>query len=166
MNKNKIVTLNRAEQYLAKAIAVARHAINRKGSVKNSKIGKQSDEFTDLEGIAGEIAFCKIMNVFPDTDIKITSSKNGEDKGDAITCYGVVDVKTTRYETGHLVVAPWKTGEGIDYYVLMVGTFPTYRYAGCISKSELISPNYFGTFNGQETYFVSQENLKDFRGVK
>ena len=66
MKKNTIIELNDGEQEICKIIAKLRYKNNRDNNVKNSKVGDQSDELTDLEGIGGEMAFCKMVNSYPD----------------------------------------------------------------------------------------------------
>ena len=63
-----VVTLNDAEQRLARYLARQRYESNRNQGVTNNRVGPQSDEVTDLEGIAAEIAFCKLFNVYPDLE--------------------------------------------------------------------------------------------------
>ena len=96
MNSN-FVLLNAQEQALCRYLAKLRHNNARNKNVKNNKIGGQSDEMTDLEGIGGEVAFCKLFNLYPDISIEVRNSKT--DKGDAVLNDLVIDVKTTKYRT-------------------------------------------------------------------
>jgi len=128
------IILNEAEQKLSIYLAKSRYKNARKKSIENRKIGPQSNELTDLNGIGAEIAYCKVNNCYPDTSIteKLPFA-------DALTHEGnFIDVKNTTYSSGHLVAARWKTGEGVDYYCLVVGNFPEYRIAGYMKKDELL----------------------------
>ena len=71
----KQVSLNTGEQIVAKVIAKLRYEENRKNGVHDKKIGPQNNEETDLGGIGGEIAFCKLLNLMPDLSIKPRSAK-------------------------------------------------------------------------------------------
>ena len=150
-----IIELNQAEQKLAIYLAKARYKNARDNNVVDRKIGEQSNEFTDLNGIAAEIAFCKANNCYPDTAITLIPSK-----ADALTSRGnFIDVKTTAYLNGHLVAARWKTGEGVDYYCLLVGSFPSYRIAGYMSKEDLLREIKLKDFGRGVTFAAEQKEL-------
>jgi len=150
------ITLNDGEQAVCRTIAKLRFDNNRKHGVANSKIGKQDDEFTDLEGIGGEFAFCKKLNIMPDFSIDIRSSQT--DVGDCIYNGKRIDVKTTKYENGSLIVVPWKKNN-VDLFVLMVGQFPTYSYRGRISASVILDANNFLDLGYGKVYGLSQDKL-------
>jgi len=63
------ITLNESEIRIAKWLAKMRFHNNRQSSIMDKKIGKQSAEETDLNGIGAEMAFCKLVNVYPDFTI-------------------------------------------------------------------------------------------------
>jgi hypothetical protein len=150
------ILLDVMEQRLAKAIGKARTDANRSANVPDAKIGEQTAEQTDLEGFAAELAFCKMFNVYPDLSIKPRRSQH--DSGDALTHGGnIVDVKSSVYRTAHLLAVPWKNST-VNVYVLMVGTFPEYRFAGFASTQSLFAQkNFSNKFNG---YALSQEELQ------
>ena len=140
---NTKIKLNPAEQLLCKLIASERYKTARSAGVKNSRVGEQSDEETDLEGVAAELAFAKFYSQYPTGvfDIGARSSKKGEDKTGDITINGlIIDVKATTYSTGRLIAAEWKDHSHIDYYGLVVGSFPEYEVKGVMSTEELIQP--------------------------
>ena len=88
------ITLNQAEQKLAMYLAKARYLNARNNGTKDLKVGGQSNEETDLEGIAGELVACKFFNVYPDTETNLKDLP----KYDLLTSKGSrVDVKTTQY---------------------------------------------------------------------
>jgi len=149
-----IVELNEAEQKLAIFLAKARHQNARKKMVVNHRIGPQSDELTDLEGIAGEIAFCKIMNLYPDLQTEFIPGY------DCILPDGTrVDVKTTKYENGKLLSAPWKEPKDIDAFALMVGQMPKYRYAGMMKTSDLLQEHRKTNLGHGVGYAATQDEL-------
>lgn len=151
------IVLNESEQKLAKYIAKRRYEINRERGTVDAKKGEQSNEFVDLEGIAGEIAFCKIHNLYPDLDVKVTTQAT--DKGDCIYKGFKTDVKTTSYKTGKLICALWKNNE-VDLYALMVGTFPIYEFRGFAYASDLkIKENIINLGRG-DLYALEQDKLK------
>lgn len=155
------VTLDDGEQMVCKVLAKLRHQNNRKEAVKNSRIGGQSDEATDLEGIGSELAFSKLWNLYPDLSIFIRSSLKGEDEGDNILHTGQsVDVKATRYATGKLVAVPWKKMK-VDLFALMVGVFPKYTFKGFMRSEELLQEKRLGTLGHGPTYIAYQNELRD-----
>ena len=161
LKKGTKVELNKAEQLACKVIAKLRFENNRKENTKNSKIGPQSNEDTDLEGIAAEFAFCKLNNLYPDFSVFTRSSKNNTDCGDVKLNNGAtVDVKSTKYPTGKLLAVPWKKPTS-TYMALMVGSFPKYEFKGIMESEELINPKRLGNLGHGETYIARQEELKD-----
>jgi hypothetical protein len=92
---NTTVELNKQEQALCRALAKKRYASNRTAGVRNSKRGRQSNEDTDLEGVGAEMAFCKLLNVYP--DLPMTPRSQDDDDGDCTLKDGRrVDVKATK----------------------------------------------------------------------
>lgn len=148
-----MITLNEAEQRLARFIAVKRHAMNRSTNTTDRKIGPQSNEETDLEGIGAELAFCKLMNVYPDLQCE-----NRPVADATLPCGKTVDVKSTTYEDGKLAVTLWKKPT-VDLFALMVGRFPTYRLAGFRPAQEVISLLNIGNLGHGETYVLEQWQL-------
>jgi hypothetical protein len=128
----QLIVLSEMEQQTAKIVAVARYNNARKHKRPNLRMGPQSDEATDLQGIAGEIAFCKAMNVYPD----LTIAKDLPDV-DAIVDGVKIDVKTTNYVRGRLLATMTKTESVVDVYCLVLGVFPVYYIAGYMAADNL-----------------------------
>lgn len=149
-----IIELNETEQKLAQYLAKARHRVSRDKWVVNHRIGPQSDEFTDLEGIGGEIAFCKAMNIYPDMEI------GGYAAFDCKLPDGTrVDVKTTKYESGRLVSVPWKEPRNIDVFALMIGQMPKYRFVGMMKASDLLQEHRKKNLGHGLVYVAEQNEL-------
>jgi hypothetical protein len=152
---SQFVVLSEAEQRLAKFLATRRYQNARSKGLFNAKMGDQSNELTDLEGIASEIAFCKLMNIYPDLDLDHTNS------ADCFLRDGrAVDVKSTVYNSGRLLSVRWKDASKVDIFVLMVGEFPRYRCAGFMSSAELIQPNRLVDLGHGEGYAATQNELQ------
>jgi hypothetical protein len=152
-----MITLNTAEQRLAKFVAKERHRHNRLNGITNRRMGPQSDEQTDLEGISAEIAFAKYANVYPDLDTDSATHPTH----DAVLHDGkLVDVKSTTYPTGRLIVAPWKDVDAVDAYVLVIGTFPNYRIAGAIEGYRLMRSHRMKDLGHGKVFVATQEELK------
>lgn len=110
------VTLNIAEIKLAEYLAKVRYASNRAAGVVDTKIGYQDTVYTDLNGMGGELAFCKLRGIYPDTS---TEPRSGG--YDCIDQFGsTFDIKTTKYPNGRLLVDPKKVNANVQYYVLIL----------------------------------------------
>jgi hypothetical protein len=161
------VTLNDQEQVIAKALARKRHQTARSAGVANARMGPQSDEQTDLEGLAAEIAFCKLHNVFP--DFSLYARKGGADcrvpdwAGEPGRTIGV-DVKQTCYPNGRLLVRLTKDplDPEVQAFALMVGTFPAYRYAGYYPAHLVFDPANVKDLGRGPGYVIEQSRL--FKG--
>jgi len=149
--------LNEAEKKLATFLAKERYRKNRERGVDDLKIGGQSCEFTDLQGIGAEIAFCKVHNIYPDMSLDDYPDE------DALMKDGrLADVKCTKYENGHLLCVTWKKNRNVDIYVLVVGEFPRYRIAGFKCAGELFDDSNIKDFGYGPSYAVSQSELERF----
>jgi hypothetical protein len=127
-NHNDKWVLNPIEQKLVKHMAEQRQFMNRKqGAVNKKKNTSMTPMQTEIEGIAAEFAYCRILNLYPDIQV---DTRRLEDA--TLPDGRIVDVKTTRphakYKPRLMVEASKK--KGVNIYALMVGRFPEYRYAG------------------------------------
>jgi len=164
LNKVKIgqtVSLTYAERKLAYFVAKHRNGNNRHFNVVNLKVSVESSASVDLEGMCGEIAFCKLFNVYPDLD---TDRPPPHPLYDCVLSDGSrIDVKTTKYETGKLLVDARKNSSktaGVDFYALMIGSFPgPYSFRGFIAKEDMIKPGRIGLLCGNKSYIAEQHEL-------
>ena len=164
-NKIKIgqtVSLNTAERKLAYFVARNRNRRNRCLNVVNLKVSPRDGVTIDLEGVAGELAFCKMFNLYPDLD---TDRMPPYPEFDAVLRDGwTVDVKTTRYGDGKLLVDVRKGRkvDGVDFYCLMTGEFPgPYVFRGFMAKSILVRTERVRLMRGHEAYVAEQGELED-----
>lgn len=151
------VTLSYEWQRFAKYLAKKRNQNNRDKGVIDRKYGNQSAWFTDYQGISGEIAFCQLCNIFPDAEIRPQFGT-----WDCVLPDGIkIDVKTTGYKTGKLLVSPKKADFIWDdlIYALMIGEAPTFRFAGWEWATDLIQPENLITINDNKGYALTQAEL-------
>jgi hypothetical protein len=152
---SKKITLTDSEIKICQWLAKQRHSSNRSGGVIDGKIGPQSCEETDLEGICGEFAFCKALNLYP--DMSISPRKGSHD----VFAFGkTIDVKTTKYKTGKLLARQSKNETPSDVYVLIVGERPDYNIVGCCSSADLIQDKNLIDLGYGKTYGLEQRVLK------
>jgi hypothetical protein len=118
--------------------------------------GKRSGFDLHFEGALGELAFARLVNVYPDFGVGIA---NGP-----VDCHlpddTAVDVKCTRVAYGALMAPPHKNDRrqpGV--YVLMTGTFPVFTFRGMATADELIRPeNIDPRWRG--AYTLAQDRLR------
>ena len=152
-----IVELNLAEQKLAQYLAKARYDNARGRNKPDMKKGPQSNEQTDLEGIASEIAAAKAINVYPDLETNL----NDLPDIDLLSRKGYsIDVKATTYPNGKLITALWKKDKSCQFYMLVIGKFPKYRISGIMSADELMRDQRIKNLGHGNTYVAEQIELQ------
>lgn len=163
-----MIELGPFEQDTARRLAAGRYGANRRGGTADRKIGPQSAEQTDLEGVGAEMAFCKWAGLWPDLEVGhrpdhdcVVRLTPPEVPGRVVR----VDVKATRREAGRLLAARWKRGKPPDAYVLMVGTFPRYRVAGFAPAPELLRDENLTDLGHGPTYALPQARLLSWLGL-
>ena len=148
------VSLNFGEQVVCKTLAKQRYELARKNGRPDQQIGKQSSEQTDLEGIGGEIAASKVLNVYPSPILELDSGRDIKYRGIKI------DVKTTKYKTGKLVAKLNTRSEEVDVYLLVTGVFPDYIIRGFALKDELLSDKNINDLGHGPGYTLTQDKLR------
>jgi len=157
------VTLTGTETDLAENIAYNRHEANRDADVENQRIGPQSDYETDLNGIVGELAVAKVLNVYP--DLKVEPSSGGVDlnyNGHSI------DVKATTYEDGKLIAPIWKPKKPhADLFVLTtVENYPEVRVIGFTSAESFFDDDNVMNLGHGPCFGVEQTSLTPIRELQ
>ena len=153
------VILSKAEQWIASAIAEQRVNSNRAANSFNAKRSDKSDYEIDLQGFAGELAFCKLMNRFPDFTSDPRSAAKGQDQGDCVVDGFRVDVKTLAADKPMLWIKARKRGCA-DLFALMVGSYPEYDFKGFVHHDVVFAEGNKHTFpNGDTCYGVPVTTL-------
>jgi len=160
---NSLIVLDKYQQKICEFIGKCRYNINREKNVNDKKVGDQDNHFVDVNGFGGEFAFCKLFNLMPDFTVKVTQTNKND--FDAILFNKIrVDIKTTQYSTGQLLVHKDKIAE-VHCYALMVGSMPEYRFKGFMLKDEIIKPERLKAINPQKpdkiSFLAKQEELKE-----
>ena len=149
----KKIILNSAEQIVCKSLALMRYEIARAVNRKDQQIGNQPSWQTDEDGLGGEIAVSRLLNVYPNLVLK-------PDAGWDILYQGTkIDVKTTRYINGRLLAKLNSRDDEVDAYLLVTGTFPEYNVVGYASRDSLLSPENIIDLGHGKGYGLSQEQL-------
>mgnify|MGYP001284669909 FL=1 len=150
------ITLNENEQKFAEYLAKKRWDFNRDKGTPHLYSGPQPDEQTDVEGMGGELAYCKLMNIYPDFETNPTEMPTY----DCVSRLGVrIDVKTTKFRSGHLIAPLAKAKKPPDKYVLVVGEIPTYSIVGEVWAVDLLHEGNLKDFGYGNCYAVTQVEL-------
>ena len=155
LDRGEKVVLNSNEQKVAALIAEQRYKTNREMGIKNRKSGSQSTYQTEVEGVVGELAFGKAFNLYPD----FSTTRGDYDLKIADT---TIDVKTTHYFTGRLIVPTTKNISDCDVYVLVVGEMPNYTIVGWLQSQHIINDEHRGNVGTGPVYLAEQTELQGF----
>lgn len=136
------VQLNDLEMKIAAYVGLHRYKINRRLGVPDLQVGDQPSEFTDINGAAGEIAFAKIFNLYPDLQFE------NRPHYDFIWCGYTVDVKTTHHPKGRITATAKCKAKACNLYAQMTGEY---------TKSGIYI--YHGMCTGKQLF--QDENIKD-----
>ena len=153
------ITLSETESRIAKFIGKERFKNARSKGIYNARKGPQSDLETDLEGVGSELAAAKLLNLWPDLQIKKIPDH------DLKILNMTIDVKTTKYKTGRLIAGLGKSDKPCDYYMLMIGSLPTYSLAGFAKQEKLLNENTITDLGWGKLHALDQKeliSLKDF----
>ena len=116
---------------LASVFGGLRTFMARSGNVSDAKMGNQSGSDSDRDGILGELAFCQLMNVWPDLGLTPRSGS-----ADCLVKNKRIDIKTTRRLNGRLLCT-LKDNPDVDIYVLALLDDDSVTFAGYATKTEL-----------------------------
>jgi len=153
----KTITITDGDYDLCVMIAAMRNMVARGNNVKDRQMGNQSALETDLIGIIGEYAFCKLHNIFPDL---IASPRSGS--YDCLFMGQRIDIKTTKYEDGRLL-ATTKLNDDVDVYVLAIVNGKKVTFPGWTRKSQLIKKENIENLGHGDTYVMAQNKLNPWK---
>lgn len=157
-----IVELTPTEIQLCTDLANLRKETNRKVQPNDrvERFGLDAD-YVEREGVLSELAFCKLVNSYPNEVFSIghRSASKGEDDGDATVNGLCIDVKATKHQKGQLV--SFRKNPAIDLIVLMIGENGYYRLAGGIWSQDMYQSSRWGVPEKmrQPCYSARQEEL-------
>jgi len=146
-------TLSETESRIARFIGKQRFKNARSKGIYNARKGPQSDLETDLEGVGSELAAAKLLNLWP--DLQVNKMPTHDLKIFNIT----IDVKTTKYKTGRLIAGLGKIDKPCNYYMLMIGSLPTYSLAGFAKKEKLLNKNTITDLGWGNLHALDQREL-------
>jgi len=125
----------------------------------HKKLDGQTDnqQWVERQGIGSEMMCAKLLNVYPDLTVRTGGVMPKEDFYTPQGCS--VDVKCTHHSDGRLLAQRFKIKNPCDLYVLMIGEFPTFEFAGACTKEELFLPENLINLGRGEAYGLGQRGL-------
>jgi hypothetical protein len=141
-------------------IGVRRHLWSISRGYEN-RHGKQNDEdtwTTEIEGVCGEMAVAKFLDVYYAGHIDTFKKPDIEPDIQVRTALG-----NSRYKRDlRLIVREYDKNK--ERFVLVVAKSPVYHLGGWVYGHEAKNPNYLEGSNGRTpAYFVGQRDLRDMR---
>jgi hypothetical protein len=151
-----IVTLTDGEIEVCRMIAQMRDRQNT--GINHEKVSNKTQEEQTFEGVMGEVAFAKAMNVYP--DLSTEPRKNGYD---CLFNEHRVDIKATNVASGSLLLPEWKDNPDIDIYVLAILHPFHVELVGWAFKTDLVQPENLKELGYGPTYKLTQQQLRKFK---
>ena len=126
----------------------------------NFKRDKLTDLHTmNLNGFGAELAFCRLVNA--EFDFTTDETENHFLNPDCTLADGkTIDVKTTIYPGGKLIVRTGKEDVHVDAYALMIGTFPSFTFRGWATYEEIIRDVNLQNLGYGDNYALEQGELE------
>lgn len=149
-----IVSLSDQEMATINILAALRSLTARSANVTDFKISDLNGSDIDSDGLMAEYAFCKYKNVFPDL---IPSPRSGS--CDAIVNGLKIDIKSTRYKNGRLLVT-LKDNPDVDIYILAIIDKNIVTFVGWDYKKNVCVPENIRNLGRGDGYVVDQDKLK------
>jgi hypothetical protein len=113
---------------------------------------RTNDPAVILAGFEGEMAFCKIHNVF--------HFKSSESRAwDAVVGDRYVDVKTTPVKHGSLLVKYGGEARPSELYALVIKSGRRFTYKGYTTAEQMFNPKNLGDLGYGPVWIVGQEDL-------
>lgn len=157
------ISLDDSEVQLAKTYAELRYQAARGMGAQYNKMttDDRSKMDNEIHSFCGELAACKALNIYP--SLSFVSDNGAIPTVDAYWMNGTVDIKTTKYLTGRLMVTVKKSDEKrCDFYFLVVGDIPDFRLVGWIGRETLFQEKNLTDPGQGVCYALDQEDLRCF----
>lgn len=150
----KTVEITSDMRVLATILGSMRSMVARFNKVRDAKMGDQHGVEGDQLGILGELAFCKLMNVWPDLGL---SPRSGS--ADAVVKGYRWDVKTTTVKTGRLL-STLKKNPDVDLYALAIVDGDKVLFPGYATAQDLHDDSRIRDLGHGKGYVMDQDQLR------
>jgi hypothetical protein len=153
----KSIDITMDMRVLASILGSMRSMVARFNKVRDAKIGEQHGVDGDQLGILGELAFCKLMNVWPDLGL---SPRSGS--ADAVVKGYRWDVKTTNRKDGRLL-STLKGNPDVDLYALAIIDGDTALFPGWAKAEDLHNEKCVRDLGHGPGYVMDQDQLRPWK---
>ena len=141
-------------------IACGREDNNKKKGFREKKQCSRSGWDINFEGVCGEIASAKFLDVYPDTEYNVDNPP----KHDLISRKGhTVDVKTADKSKDFWSTIISKSVDDVDRYLFVRGRFPTYEMCGWLDSKDYINDNNICDVGNGNFYAVGIDKIRKFK---
>ena len=126
-----VTDLSEPERRMVEYVAKNRIHENRRRNAQAELYYKEDQITAEINHYGAEVAFCKMWNVYPQIDYLGVYTN-----WDCIDCLGkTIDVKSSPNPNSTLLVKKKVWNIIPDFFVLMVGMFPLYKYCGAMPSA-------------------------------
>jgi len=154
-----IIELNEVDMAIAELISEGRLQADIDAGRTLHSISKIDPRVRMRIGAQSEVAVAKMLNLFPDTNVK----KLG--LFDLILGGKRIEVKTTNYIRGNLLVPIYKLADRADIYILTVSQTPVFTAVGFALDTDLFCHENIVDLGYGETYRVMAKDLKRMEDI-
>ncbi len=129
--------LSKTELEIAKLVGQKRHRHNMNVGAKTTMYNNKGSEENHIEAMEGELAFCKIFNVYPD----LTTDRFGSYDA-VLPTHDFIDVKTkqSQYDEAIMFVKETDKKRAVDFFSLMVKKNDLFVFKGFMLAREVMVP--------------------------
>lgn len=151
--------LNPGEMEIAQTIATLRRCVNQTAGVKDKRMDASMEVIDlDLIGAVSEVAWAKVMNVYPDLSIQ---PRHGS--ADSLMGGKKIDIKATRRKNGRLLAVKGKAQDAADLYVLAIVDGASVDFIGYALTAEFIHEKNIDDIGRGPCYVMDQSRLRRFK---
>ena len=154
-----IIELNEIDMGVALLISEGRLQADINAGRKLHSISGLNASGRMLAGTQAEVAVAKMLNLYPDTDVAnlgLFDLVLGEKK---------VEVKTTNYARGNLLVPVYKLADRADIYILTVSQAPVFTVVGFALDTDLFCQSNIVDLGYGRTYRVMAKDLRRMEDI-
>ena len=154
-----IVHMSQTEAIIAQMLGMMRGMTHKSNGLVDKQMGMQDPLEIDRDGMLAEMAAAKHLNLWPDLSIRPNKSLSDliGRKGDRI------DVKSTRYKAGRLLIHRDKVVDDVDIYILAIVDVNNVDLVGYISSKDAIQEKNLADIGHGLTYVIPQTMLTKFK---
>lgn len=154
-----IIELNEIDMGVALLISEGRLQADIDAGRTLHSISKIDPRIRMLVGAQSEVAVAKMLNLYPDTDVANLGLF------DLVLGGKKIEVKTTNYVRGNLLVPIYKLADRADIYILTVSQVPVFTAVGFALDTDLFCYENIVDLGYGRTYRVMAKDLRRMEDI-